>query len=635
IDAYTIELAVQSSSSSYPSTLNPLENIDKRLQEFVRLHHLDLLRTVNYQTNTLNDKIYEKQLFKQLSYYYLTSEQFQEIDRLITIRRKQLKVFEDLTMFEQHILCHKLPKSYDCIDTDADREQCMNKRNKIIQNLKRQMLNAELEQYEIKIQHYEYLYQQGLTTLYSQVSNPTSSNHKCQVHIVLHFLKSYFNHHTNLLIRQIRYKESCLHVKLSSHHRRHSRLKKKTIDVYPQIIVDIPKVSLNRIQLDYLSRNGPNYVRPNQTYVYSHKYRQKRVEQEYNRMLDVIVPYLVRVHYISNTSTIISTFSQELATYLYERYIAPMSYLHVDRARQELKLVKSIQHRLNKSKYTLRVTDKSGIFHIGRAIAYEHKAEAYRQKTRAYVELESDPLWTVFDKVIHLLNDLRSKKHILAWQHEKMMPKRDKVALAYLYFIPKPHKEGTPLRPIVSSMKTPTTGISKFLDQLLRPLFDKHVRSTTIIDSVDLIHLLETYVFNGYLKPTTYLCTFDITDLYTMLPQEESLDILTEFLLEHGYHKVKGIPVDAIRKLARIVLTENVFVYNNKFYRQILGGAMGSAFTLTLANTFMWKWEKELIRQQAASNEIYGRYIDDIFITSNESLDTINEWLEQANYFHS
>ena len=75
-------------------------------------------------------------------------------------------------------------------------------------------------------------------------------------------------------------------------------------------------------------------------------------------------------------------------------------------------------------------------------------------------------------------------------------------------------------------MNTPTTGISKFLDQILRPLFDKHVRSTTIIDGVDLIRRLNIYVENDSLKPTTQFCTFDITDLYTMLPQEESLHIL-------------------------------------------------------------------------------------------------------------
>ena len=28
-----------------------------------------------------------------------------------------------------------------------------------------------------------------------------------------------------------------------------------------------------------------------------------------------------------------------------------------------------------------------------------------------------------------------------------------------------------------------------------------------------------------------------------MLPQEESLNVLTEFLLEHGYQKVKNVPM--------------------------------------------------------------------------------------------
>ncbi|CAF1549784.1 unnamed protein product [Adineta ricciae] len=183
-------------------------------------------------------------------------------------------------------------------------------------------------------------------------------------------------------------------------------------------------------------------------------------------------------------------------------------------------------------------------------------------------------------------------------------------------------------------MYTPTTAISKFLDKLIRPLFDKHARATTIIDGVDLIRRLQKYSSRGYLKPTTLLCSFDITDLYTMLPQEESLNTVMEFLHYYGYQKVQSIPFDTIRKLGRIVLTENVFIYEKKFYKQIIGGAMGSAFTLTLANIFMWKWEKELVRRQVASNEIYGRYIDDIFFTSNQSLDVVNQMLDEANHYH-
>ena len=80
-------------------------------------------------------------------------------------------------MFEQRILCRILPNSYDCIEVDISREQCVNKQNKIIQGSQRRILNVQLQQYEMKIQLYEHLYQQEFYTLQSQLLNPTSSNH--------------------------------------------------------------------------------------------------------------------------------------------------------------------------------------------------------------------------------------------------------------------------------------------------------------------------------------------------------------------------------------------------------------------------------------------------------------------------
>ncbi len=127
------------------------------------------------------------------------------------------------------------------------------------------------------------------------------------------------------------------------------------------------------------------------------------------------------------------------------------------------------------------------------------------------------------------------------------------------------------------------------------------------IDGASLIKKLEKYAKQGLFKPSSLSCIFDIRNLYTMLPQNESLNILVEFLLVHGYTKVKGIGVDTIRELASIVLEENVFVYGRKVYKQTTGGAMGSSFTLTLANIFMWKWQKEFVRRQDISGEFFGR----------------------------
>ncbi len=181
---------------------------------------------------------------------------------MLTIRKKQLKVFEDLTMFEQRILCHKLPNSFNYITINNKKEQYVNKRNKMVQDLKRQMLNLELEQYELQIQHYEHLYEQELVTFQSAIYKTESSYQICHLNELMHFIKIYLYHHTKLLLCQIRYKESCFHVKLLRHHRRRHQFfaSSNTVDVYPRIIIDVPKVTLNQSQLDYLSRTGKSYL---------------------------------------------------------------------------------------------------------------------------------------------------------------------------------------------------------------------------------------------------------------------------------------------------------------------------------------------------------------------------------------
>jgi len=56
------------------------------------------------------------------------------------------------------------------------------------------------------------------------------------------------------------------------------------------------------------------------------------------------------------------------------------------------------------------------------------------------MELSNNPFNEILDKVIQLLNHLRSKKYILKWQYEQMMPDRTNSELAHLYFNPKTHK---------------------------------------------------------------------------------------------------------------------------------------------------------------------------------------------------
>ena len=83
INQHENELMIQ--SSSCPTALHSLDMIDQRLKDFVRLHHIDLVRTVNYQKNKLKNIIYEKRLLNQISSYHLIELQVRIAHRILPI----------------------------------------------------------------------------------------------------------------------------------------------------------------------------------------------------------------------------------------------------------------------------------------------------------------------------------------------------------------------------------------------------------------------------------------------------------------------------------------------------------------------------------------------------------------------
>ena len=135
-------------------------------------------------------------------------------------------------------------------------------------------------------------------------------------------------------------------------------------------------------------------------------------------------------------------------------------------------------------------------------------------------------------------------------------------------------------------------------------------RKTTYINGFDLIRALEQYASKGWLLPTTLFVTFDVTDLYTMIPRQGALEALMRFLVQHLHRgRISSLSINDIMRMARLVLDTNHFVYKDKYYLQVRGGAMGSAFTMVLANIYMWEWEQSLIEHQQACGELYGRSV--------------------------
>lgn len=160
-------------------------------------------------------------------------------------------------------------------------------------------------------------------------------------------------------------------------------------------------------------------------------------------------------------------------------------------------------------------------------------------------------------------------------------------------------------------MHAPATLVSKFLNNLLAPIYLQVARKTTFINDIDVVRKLKAYIAHGHCQSTTKFITIDVKDLYTMIPRQGALEALIRFLEKYSNHgKIGSLLIDHILRMARVVLDTNCFVYQNKYYRQIRGGAMGSAFTQVLANIYMFEWEQDLIQYQNSHNEIYGRLVN-------------------------
>ena len=112
--------------------------------------------------------------------------------RLCQLRQEQLERFEEMTKLEVRILCRILPKSMNeldqlipsdrtafsranppPIDNNESLYEIIKNHQKWIRNYKRKMLAKDLEDYESAIEQNEFLYQEALFNLESEVSDGT------------------------------------------------------------------------------------------------------------------------------------------------------------------------------------------------------------------------------------------------------------------------------------------------------------------------------------------------------------------------------------------------------------------------------------------------------------------------------
>src|SRR5215469_995808 len=177
-----------------------------------------------------------------------------------------------------------------------------------------------------------------------------------------------------------------------------------------------------------------------------------------------------------------------------------------------------------------------------------------------------------------------------------------------MYGAPKTHKPSTPFRPVLNAINTPSYKLSKTFVPILSPLTTNQY---TVTNSHTLAHTLQNTTFNH-----SYLCSFDIQNLFTNIPISETIDIVISSLFSTPTTLIHGLTKTQFRKLLLATVSDSPFLFNNTLYTQTDGMPMGNPLGPTFANIFLSFHEIAWLEQCPPSFKpiLYKRYIDDCLV---------------------
>jgi hypothetical protein len=198
--------------------------------------------------------------------------------------------------------------------------------------------------------------------------------------------------------------------------------------------------------------------------------------------------------------------------------------------------------------------------------------------------------------------------------------------LGKLYGLPKTHKDGCPVRPILSACNTHNFQLAKNLVPILSNLA---IGDYTLKNSYEFTSMIRTMPNADSLL----MCSLDIESLYTNVPVDEAIEIVLNLLYHSDVETHVGLTRQQLAKLLSLALKDSYFKFDGQIYQQTQGLAMGSPLSPIIANIFLNDFEKVHLQNCPIDLRptFYRRYLDDTFILfkSNEQAENF------FNFFNS
>ncbi|CAJ0951139.1 unnamed protein product [Ranitomeya imitator] len=157
----------------------------------------------------------------------------------------------------------------------------------------------------------------------------------------------------------------------------------------------------------------------------------------------------------------------------------------------------------------------------------------------------------------------------------------------------------------------------------LKVLKNRKRSASFILDTGDFLQCIRDL---HRVPPNTLLVTLDVKDLYTSIPHLNGINAVHQSLT------AAGLDTDQINlciELLTTVLYNNFFLFQDSFYLQRRGTAMGSNVAPPYANTYMALFETSVIYKHPLfihNVSVWKRYIDDVFCLWGGSLESLQEF---------
>ena len=237
--------------------------------------------------------------------------------------------------------------------------------------------------------------------------------------------------------------------------------------------------------------------------------------------------------------------------------------------------------------------------------------EAFRQltDTRFYQPHTSENSRFLKQRLNVHLENLHKRKFINKRELLFLAPTSESDERTF-YHLPKLHKDTWPTlvlppgRPIVSDVKSLSYNCSRLLEHFLAPLVCK--QQSYLRDTGHLIAIMR----DTPIQADHLLFTMDIEALYTNIPLEEGIEIISRLFNDNPDPKRPDL---TIISLLRLLLTHNAFTFKDTHWTQTKGVAMGKVFAGSFANLFLSVWETICLNSATIQPILWKRFQDDVF----------------------